>query len=125
MVATIVHQLNQDLTPEQIKAAGSTRISSTYGRNLPNGGSGTPYTAAMMQSKGDVITISPRIWRQRKARTTTTIIRLADDPDVLDPIRFLREREVVHFQRFGEGLRLALEKLDAKNFYAINPAFDK
>ena len=66
----------------------------------------------------------PKIW-QRKARTTyDNIIRMCDDPDVLDPIRFLREREVVHYQRFGEALRLVQEDLNSKNFYAINPEFD-
>jgi len=128
MVATIVHQLTRDLTPEQIKAGGFDAyfVDHTVGI-YPTAASGTPYTAAMMQSKGDVITdITEDMAAEQKARTTyDNIIRLADDPDVLDPIRFLREREVVHFQRFGEGLRLALEKLDAKNFYAINPAFDK
>ncbi len=62
---------------------------------------------------------------EQKARTTyDNIIRLCDDPDVLDPIRFLREREVVHYQRFGEGLRIVQDNLNSKNFYAINPEFD-
>lgn len=67
-------------------------------------------------------TIAP----EQKARTTyDNILRLCDDPDVIDPIRFLRQREVVHYQRFGEGLELALEKLNSKNYYAYNPSFDK
>lgn len=62
---------------------------------------------------------------EQKARTTyDNIIRMCDDPDVLDPIRFLREREVVHYQRFGEALRLVQDDLNSKNFYAINPEFD-
>ena len=62
---------------------------------------------------------------EQKARTTyDNILRMCDDPDVLDPIRFLREREVVHYQRFGEALRLVQEELNSKNFYAINPEFD-
>ena len=63
---------------------------------------------------------------EQKARTTyDNILRLVDDPDVADPIKFLREREVVHYQRFGEGLRLATDRLDAKNYYMYNPSFDK
>lgn len=63
---------------------------------------------------------------EQKARTTyDNILRLVKDPEVCDPIRFLREREIVHYQRFGEALRLVQEKLDSRNFYAINPAFDK
>ena len=68
---------------------------------------------------------SYKIAAEQKARTTyDNIIRMCDDPDVLDPIRFLREREVVHYQRFGEALRLVQEELNSKNFYAINPEFD-
>ena len=66
------------------------------------------------------------ILTEQKARTTyDNLIRLCDDPDVRDPLRYLREREIVHYQRFGDALRIAQEKLDSKNFYAINPAFDK
>ena len=79
-----------------------------------------------MAVKGDVITdLSEDMGAEQKARTTyDNILRLSDDPDVNNVIRFLREREVVHFQRFGEGLRLAMDKMDSKNFYAVNPAFD-
>ena len=79
-----------------------------------------------MQVKGDVITdLSENMAAEQKARTTyDNILRLSDDPDVNDVIRFLREREIVHYQRFGEGLRNAIEKMDSKNFYAVNPAFD-
>ena len=79
-----------------------------------------------MAVKGDVITdLTEDMGAEQKARTTyDNILRLSDDPDVNNVIRFLREREVVHFQRFGEGLRLAMEKMDSRNFYAVNPAFD-
>ena len=92
----------------------------------PQFASGTPWTAATMQVKGDVITdLSEDMAAEQKARTTyDNILRLSDDPDVNDVIKFLREREIVHYQRFGEGLRNAIEKLDSKNFYAVNPAFD-
>lgn len=80
-----------------------------------------------MQSKGDVITdLHEDLAAEQKARTTyDNILRLVDDPDVRDPIKFLREREIVHYQRFGEGLRIATDKMDSKNFYAVNPSFDK
>lgn len=88
--------------------------------------SGSPFTAAYLQSKGDVITdLHEDLAAEQKARTTyDNILRLVDDPDVREPIKFLREREIVHYQRFGEGLRLATDKLNEKNFYAFNPSFD-
>ena len=80
-----------------------------------------------MQSTGDLISdLSENMAAEQKARKTyDNILRLVDDPDVRDPIKFLREREIVHFQRFGEGLRLATDRMDSKNFYAFNPSFDK
>ena len=86
------------------------------------------YMSAMtMQSKGDVITdLHENMAAEQKARTTyDNILRLVDDPDVRDVIKFLRAREVVHYQRFSEGLRIATDKMNSKNFYAFNPAFDK
>ena len=87
---------------------------------------GFPFDALCFASKGDAITdLTENMAAEQKARTTyDNIIRLCDDPDVLDPIRFLREREVVHYQRFGEGLRIVQDNLNSKNFYAINPEFD-
>ena len=86
-----------------------------------------PFTATYLQSKGDVITdLHENLAAEQKARTTyDNILRLVDDPDVREPIKFLREREIVHYQRFGEGLRLATDKLNEKNLYAFNPSFDK
>ena len=80
-----------------------------------------------MAVKGDVIAdLSENLAAEQKARVTyDNILRLSDDPDVNNVMRYLREREVVHYQRFGEGLRLASEKLNEKNFYAVNPAFDR
>ena len=85
------------------------------------------FTATYFQSKGDVITdLIEDMAAEQKARTTyDNILRLSDDPDVSDPIKFLRAREIAHFQRFGEGLRITQDNLNAKNFYACNPAFDK
>ena len=127
MVGAIVHQLTRKMTPEEIKKAGfETYFVDHTAGVCPQFASGTPWTAATMQANGDVITdLHEDMAAEQKARTTyDNILRLSDDPDVNDVIKFLREREVVHYQRFGEGLRNALEKLDKKNFYAVNPAFD-
>lgn len=128
MIGSIVYQLTKDLTPEQIKEAGfdAYYIDHTTGI-YPSSSAGTPYSAASMQVKGDVLTdLHEDLAAEQKARSTyDNILRFCDDPDVRDPIRFLRAREVVHYQRFGEGLRIATDKLDSKNFYAFNPEFDK
>ena len=127
MIGTLVHQLTRNLTEEQIKTAGFDAYFVDHTAGVyPQFASGTPWTAATMQVKGDVITdLHEDMAAEQKARSTyDNILRLSDDPDVNDVIKFLREREVVHYQRFGEGLRNALEKLDKKNFYAVNPAFD-
>ena len=128
MVSAIVHQLTRNLTPEQIKASGFDTyfVDQTVGL-WPQAASGMPFTSVCFQSKGDAITdLTENMAAEQKARTTyDNIIRLADDPDVLDPIRFLRQREINHFQRFGEALRIVQDNLDSKNFYAFNPEFDK
>ena len=127
MVCAIVHQLTRNLTPEQIKAQGFADYYVDHTLGLwPQAASGMPFTAAVFQSKGDPVTdLHENMAAEQKARTTyDNILRLTDDPDVLDPIRFLRQREVVHFQRFGEALRIVQENLDHRNFYAYNPSFD-
>ena len=128
MVGAIVHQLTRNLSEEQIKTAGFDTYFVDHTTGVyPQFASGTPWTAATMQSKGDVITdLTEDLAAEQKARTTyDNILRLSDDPDVNDVIKFLRAREIVHFQRFGEGLRLAKEKMDQKNIYYINPSFDR
>lgn len=128
MVGTIVYQLTRNLTPEEIEKQGFADYFVDHTTGVyPTAASGAPYTAASMQVKGDVIAdLSEDLGAEQKARVTyDNILRFADDPDVRDPIKFLREREVVHYQRFGEALRIATDKLDAKNFYAFNPSFDK
>ncbi len=127
MVGTIVHQLTREMTPAEIKKAGlDTYFVDHTAGVYPQFASGTPWNAATIGVKGDVITdLTEDMAAEQKARTTyDNILRLSDDPDVNNVIRFLREREVVHFQRFGEALRLATEKMDQKNIYAVNPAFD-
>lgn len=127
MICAIVHQLTRDLTVEQIKAQGFSDyfVDHTVGV-YPVAASGTPFRAEYFQSKGDVITdLHEDMAAEQKARTTyDNIIRLVDDPDILEPIRFLRERELVHYQRFGEALRYAQDQLHSRNFYACNPGFD-
>ena len=128
MVATIVQQLTRDMTAEEVKAAGMETYFVDHTAGVyPQFASGTPWTAATIAVKGDVITdLTEDMGAEQKARTTyDNILRLSDDPDVNNVIRFLREREVVHFQRFGEALQLATEKMDQKNVYVINPSFDR
>lgn len=112
---------------EEIKKSGFDTyfVDHTLGI-YPQAASGVPFTAAYFQSKGDPICdLNEDLAAEQKARVTyDNILRLADDPDVRDPIKFLRQREIVHYQRFGEALRLTTEKLDKKNFYAFNPSFD-
>lgn len=128
IVSAIVHQLTRDLTIDQIKAQGFEPyfVDHTVGI-WPQAASGTPFTSAAFQSKGDPITdLHEDMAAEQKARTTyDNILRMVDDPDIIDPIRYLREREIIHYQRFGEALRITQDNLDSKNFYAFNPAFDK
>lgn len=128
MVGTIVYQLTKNLSEEEIKKSGFDAYFVDHTTGIyPSSASGEPWTAAYIQSKGDAITdLHEDLAAEQKARTTyDNILRFCDDPDVKDPIRFLRQREVVHYQRFGEGLRILTDRLDSKNFYAFNPSFDK
>ncbi len=128
MIGTIVHQLTRNLTEKQIKEAGFDAyfIDHTTGV-YPTAASGFPWSAGSMQVTGDTIAdLTEDLAAEQKARVTyDNILRLSDDPDVSDAIRFLRAREIVHFQRFGEGLRLAKDRLDEKNVYYLNPGFDQ
>ncbi|MBC8570010.1 manganese catalase family protein [Oscillospiraceae bacterium NSJ-54] len=128
MICAIVHQLTRNLTIDEIKKSGFDTYFVDHTTGLyPVAASGTPFDVKYFQSKGDLITdLSEDMGAEQKARTTyDNILRLVDDPDVRDPIKFLREREIVHYQRFGEALRRTTEHLDSKNFYAFNPEFDK
>ncbi len=128
MIGAIVYQLTRNLSIDEIKKSGFDTYFVDHTTGVyPQAASGAPYTAASMQSKGDLIAdLHENLAAEQKARTTyDNILRMVDDPDVREPIKFLREREIVHYQRFGEGLRLATDKLDSKNFYAFNPSFDK
>ena len=128
MISAILYQLTKDLSIDEIKASGFDTYFVDHTTGIyPVAASGAPFTATYFQSKGDIITdLHENMAAEQKARTTyDNILRLADDPDVRDPIRFLRQREIVHYQRFGEALRLTQDRLNSKNLYACNPSFDK
>ncbi len=128
MVSAIVHQLTKGLTVEQIKAGGFDPYFVDHTTGVwPQSAGGVPFGATTFQSKGDALTdLHEDLAAEQKARTTyDNILRLVDDPDVIAPIRFLREREIVHFQRFGEALEQVKDRLDRRNFYAFNPEFDR
>lgn len=128
MISAIVHQLTRNLSIEEIQNSGLLPYYVDHTTGIyPCSAAGVPFSAAYFQSKGDPITdLTEDMAAEQKARSTyDNLLRLIDDPDVRDPIVFLREREIVHFQRFGESLRIVQEQLDSKNFYAFNPAFDK
>ena len=127
IVGAIVHQLTRNLTPDELVASGFDKYYVDHTLALwPQAAGGIPFNACEFQSKGDPISdLFEDMAAEQKARTTyDNILRLVKDPEVCDPIRFLRQREVVHFQRFGETLRILQDKLDSKNFYAFNPSFD-
>lgn len=127
MIGAIVHQLTRNLKDDQFRdpAFAPYFVDHTTGI-YPNSAAGTPWSAATMQVKGDPITdLTEDLAAEQKARSTyDNILRLSDDPDVNDVIKFLREREIVHFQRFGEAVQLLREKLNQKNVYYMNPAID-
>ena len=127
MIGAIVHQLTRDLTEEEVKKGGFDAYFVDHTTGVyPASAAGVPYTAAYMQSKGDPITdLHEDLAAEQKARVTyDNILRLSDDPDVNNVIKFLREREVVHFQRFGESIQQLRERLNQKNVYSMNPSFD-
>ena len=127
MIGAIVHQLTRNLKDDQFRdpAFAPYFVDHTTGI-YPNSAAGTPWSAATMQVKGDPITdLTEDLAAEQKARSTyDNILRLSDDPDVNDAIKFLRELEIVHFQRFGEAVQLLREKLNQKNVYYMNPAID-
>lgn len=127
MVCAMVHQLTRNLTEKQIEESGFDKYFVDHTNAVfPVAAAGIPWRAEYIQAKGDVLAdLHEDLAAEQKARVTyDNLLRLIDDPDILDPLKFLRQREVVHYQRFGEALRLTTDKLDAKNFYAFNPGFD-
>ncbi len=128
MVSSILYQLTRNLSMDEIKAAGFDKyfVDHTTG-TYPTAAAGAPFNAMAIGVKGDVLAdLNEDLAAEQKARVTyDNILRLVDDPDVKDAIRFLRQREIVHYQRFGDALRIATDRLDKKNYYAFNPSFDK
>lgn len=119
-----MHQLTRGVPPKVLEKAGLGSYFTEHDHAIyPVDASGVPFTAAALQSKGDPITdLTEDLAAEQKARATyENLINLCDDPDVIDPLRFLREREVVHFQRFGEALRIVQERLAEKKFYFHKP----
>ena len=129
MVSTIVHQLTRNLTMEEIEESGFANYYVDHTAGIwPMAAGGIPFSSTEFQSKGDAITYLPEdMDAEQKARSTyDNILRLVRDyPDIYEPIKFLRAREIVHYQRFGEALRIVQDKLDSRNFYAFNPEFDR
>lgn len=128
MIGALVHQLTRNLNDSDVRVAEFAPYFVDHTTGVyPTSASGFPNSAASLAVKGDVICdLTEDMAAEQKARVTyDNILRLSDDPDVSDVIRFLREREIVHFQRFGEALRLAKERMDQKNVYFTNPAFDR
>ena len=127
IVAAIIHQLTRNLTPQKIEESGFGPYYIDHTTGIwPQAAGGIPFNACEFQSKGDVITdLHEDLAAEQKARSTyDNILRVVKDYDVCEPIKFLRAREVVHYQRFGECLRITQDKLDSRNFYAFNPEFD-
>lgn len=128
MVAAILYQLTRNLSEEQVLASPFATYFVDHTTGIyPIAASGVPFDAKYFGVKGDVIAdLNEDLAAEQKARVTyDNILRLTDDPDVRDPIKFLREREIVHYQRFGDALRISQDHLDSKNFYACNPSYDK
>jgi len=127
MVCAMLHQLTRNLTEKQIEESGFDKYFVDHTNAVfPVAAAGIPWRAEYIQAKGDVLAdLHEDLAAEQKARVTyDNLLRLIDDPDILDPLKFLRQREIVHYQRFGEALRLTTDKLNAKNFYAFNPGFD-
>ncbi len=128
MIAAILYQLTQGLSPEEMKKAGMDIYFVDHTAGLyPVAASGVPFDMKYVGVKGDILAdLNEDLAAEQKARVTyDNILRMVDDPDVREPIKYLRQRELVHYQRFGDALRIAQDNLDSKNFYAFNPSFDK
>lgn len=128
MVCAMVHQLTRKLSYEEIKKSGFDKYFVDHTAAVyPVAAAGLPWRAEYIQAKGDILAdLHEDLAAEQKARVTyDNLLRLIDDPDIREPLKFLRQREIVHYQRFGEALRLTADKLDSKNFYVCNPSFDK
>ena len=128
IICAMVYQLTRDLSEADVKKAGFDAYYIDHTKGIwPQAAAGVPFTSLEFQSKGDAIAdLFENLAAEQKARTVyENLLRVIDDPDVIAPLKFLRAREIVHFQRFGEALEMTKETLDHKNFYHMNPSFDK
>ncbi|MBE6589110.1 MAG: manganese catalase family protein [Ruminococcaceae bacterium] len=128
MVAAILYQLTRNISEEKLAGTPFATYFTDHTTGIyPVAASGVPTDMKYIGVKGDVIAdLNEDLAAEQKARVTyDNLIRLCDDPDVRDPLRYLREREIVHYQRFGDAIRIAQEHMDSRNFYAYNPSFDK
>ena len=128
MVAAILYQLTRNLKEEEIAGTPFATYFVDHTAGIyPVSAAGVPFDMKYVGIKGDIIAdLNENLAAEQKARVTyDNILRLCDDPDVRDPIKYLRQREIVHYQRFGDAIRIAQDHLDSKNFYAFNPSFDK
>lgn len=128
MICAMVYQLTKDLPMKEIKESGFDAYYIDHTTALwPQAAAGLPFSAIEFQSKGDAITdLTENLAAEQKARTVyDNLLRAITDPEIREPLKFLRAREIVHFQRFGEALEKTKETLDARNFYYFNPEYDK
>ena len=128
MICAMVYQLTRDLTVEEVEKAGFAPYYIDHtGGIWPQAAAGLPFSAIEFQSKGDAVTdLMENLAAEQKARTVyDNLLRVIKDPDIREPLKFLRSREIVHFQRFGEALEKTKEKLDSRNYYYFNPEMDK
>ncbi len=127
MISAMIYQLTRNLSEKEIREKGFAPYFVDHTTGVyPQAASGFPFSASELAVSGDTFAdLHEDLAAEQKARLSyDNILRLVDDPDVKNAIRFLREREIVHFQRFGEALRIAQDKVNARNFYAFNPSFD-
>ena len=128
MICAMVYQLTRNLTPEQVKTGGFDAYYIDHTAGLwPQAASALPFSSEEFQSKGDAVTdLTEDLAAEQKARTVyDNLLRVIQDPEVREPLKFLRAREIVHFQRFGEALEKVKDHLDSRNYYYFNPEFDK
>lgn len=128
MICAMVYQLTKDLSVEEVEKEGFAPYYIDHTTGIwPQAAAGLPFSAVEFQSKGDAVTdLMENLAAEQKARTVyDNLLRVIKEPDVREPLKFLRSREIVHFQRFGEALERTKEKLNSRNFYYFNPEFDK
>ena len=128
MVGSILYQLTRNLSAEEIEKSPLAPYFTDHTTGVyPASAAGVPTDMKYIGVKGDVLAdLNEDLAAEQKARVTyDNLIRMMDDPDVKEPLKFLRERELVHYQRFGDAIRIAVDSMNSKNFYAINPSFDK